>query len=163
MPIVLDPDKQLIGISTYFVEEIRKHGNSVFHFIRSKDDFDEWKAKGYVAEDQISPDQPKPDKIIRKILTYWKTVSWKDSNSILAKSLRQSIRPDGTHHQEVDGISYRDMKLKMCLKRWSLTDDGGKPIEISESIIDNLDPMFAHELLTSFEEITEPSANDLKK
>ena len=59
MPIVLDPDKQLIAISTYFVEEVKKHGNSVFHFIRSQDDFDEWKGEGYIAEDSLNPGEAK--------------------------------------------------------------------------------------------------------
>ena len=162
MPIVLDPDKQLIGISTYYVEEVKKHGNSVFHFIRSQDDFDEWKGKGYTPEDQLSPEQPKPEKIINKIVTYWKTVSWRDNNTILAKSLKSGMKADGTTYQEIDGIAYRDMKLKTCLKRWSLMNEEGHPIEVSDAVIDNMDPMFAHELLTSFEEITEPSAKDLK-
>ena len=54
------------------------------------------------------------------------------------------------------------MKLKLCLKRWSLTDEKGRPIEVTHDIIDNMDPIFAHELLTSFEEVTEPSTADLK-
>ena len=162
MPIILDPDKQFIAISTYFVEEKKRHGNSIFHFIRSRDDFEEWKGKGYMPEDELSEDQKKPDKIINKVVTQWKTLSWKDQNSILAKSLKQTIKQDGTPVQEINAIAYRDLKLKYCLKRWDVKDEDGKIVEITESVIDNLNPAFANELLVSFEEITEPSINDLK-
>ena len=162
MPIVLDPEKQLIAIETYFVEEVKRHGNSAFHFIRSQDDLDEWKGKGYVTEDSLSNEEVKPKKVISKIVTHWRTVSWKDNNTILSRSIRQSIRQDGTPQQEIDAISYRDLKLKTCLKRWNLTDDKGQPIEVTDKIIDSMDPTFANELLASFEKITEPSADDLK-
>ena len=42
------------------------------------------------------------------------------------------------------------------------TDAEGKPIPVTDGIIDTLEPTFANELLVSFEEITEPSAEALK-
>ena len=162
MPIVLDPDKPLIAISIYFVEETKRHGNSVFHFVKSRSDFDDWKSQGYIPEDAIEPDAPRPEKVINKIITHWKTISWKDQNSILSKSLRQTIKQDGTPYQEIDAIAYRDLQLKTCLKRWDLTDEKGKPIDVSAAVIDNLDPAFANELLASFEEVSNPSSEDLK-
>lgn len=160
MPIVLDPDKQLIAIDTYYIEEQKKRGNFVFHFIRSQEEFNTWQNKGYIPEDKIVPGQ-NPEKIIRKLITYWKTMSWKDQNNILSKTLRHTTKPDGTVMTNLDPIHYRDLKLKTCLKKWNVLNENNSPMEVTEKAIDNLHPQVAQELLDSFERVTEASEEDL--
>ena len=58
-------------------------------------------------------------------------------------------------------ISYRDLKLKVCLKKWDLKDDNKQDIQVSESIIDQLVPEVAQELLNNFEEVTEASEEQM--
>jgi hypothetical protein len=154
---------------------VKKHGNSVFHFIRSKEDFDDWKRKGYWVEgDQESSPSPAsaktpeirqtrdPKKTIQKLVTHWSKPNWKDQNIIISRALKTTTTSDGKTINELDGVKYRDLKLKMCLKKWSLVDEQGQAIEVTSDVIDMLDPVVAQELLTSFEKVTEPTADDLK-
>lgn len=160
MGILLDPNKRFIAIEIYYVEEVKKHGNSVFKFIRSRDEFDEWKKKGYVVEGE---GQPAGDKIINKLVTHWTKPTWKDQNVIISRSLKTTTTADGRTINELDGVKYRDLKLKLCLKKWSLTDqESGEPVAVNAEVIDMLDPVVAQELLSSFERVTEPTSEDLK-
>lgn len=161
MGILLDPNKRFIAIETYYVEEVKKHGNSVFKFIKSREDFEDWKKKGYVVEGEQTSD--KQDKIIRKLVTHWTKPTWKDQNTIISRSLKTTTSADGRTINELDGVKYRDLKLKLCLKKWSLVDeDSGEPVPVNHEIIDRLDPVVAQELLSSFERVTEPTPDDLK-
>ena len=170
MGILLDPSKQFISIEIFYVEEVLKHGNSIFHFIRSADDLAEWKSKGYVVEGEaasVSPTTPSmeakqtPDKLISKLITHWTKPIWKDQNIIISRSLKTTATGDGTVN-ELDGVKYRDLKLKMCLKKWNLTDEKGQVIPVEPQIIDMLEPVVAQELLSNFERVTEPTSDDLK-
>jgi len=171
--ILLDPTKRFIAIELFYIEEVKKHGNSIFHFIRSKDDFDEWKNKGYWPEGEDSPQAPPsnrpeikqvrdPKKMISKLVTHWTKPNWKDQNTIISRSLKTTTTANGNTMNELDGVKYRDLKLKMCLKKWSLVDEQGNAIEVTADIIDMLDPVVAQELLTNFEKVTEPTEDDLK-
>ncbi len=112
MGILLDPSKQFISIEIFYVEEVLKHGNSIFHFIRSADDLAEWKSKGYVVEGEaasVSPTTPSmeakqtPDKLISKLITHWTKPTWKDQNIIISRSLKTTATGDGTVN-ELDGV-----------------------------------------------------------
>ena len=185
MSLVLDPSKQFVSITIYYIEEELDHGNSVFRFIKSKDEFEEWKAKGYKprqeieqllnpkpqiqpsgpvsAEDTKKEPEPVEDKkIIEQVSTHWKRLTWKDQNVIFSQSLKTIAGPDGQTHSDLDPLSYRDLKLKTCLKSWDLKDDQGNPVKITHDVIDNLTPEVASELIANFERVTEPSENDLK-
>lgn len=185
MGILLDPNKKFVSIDIYYIEEVKQHGNSVFHFIRSRDDMDHWRKKGYIPEQEQSntvadinerpqmpsgppaPQQAKPkadpNKIIKKLTTHWTKLTWKDQNAIISRSLKTVTLGEGRTANELDGVRYRDLKLKTCLKKWSLTDDAGQPIPVEPDIIDNLDPTVAQELLSSFEKVTEPTEDELKE
>ncbi len=179
MGIILDPKKQLVSIKLFYVEEEKKHGNAVFHFIKSEDELQTWRQKGYVTseelstkpntnvESQVVPGSPivvsnDPNKVVQSIETFWKRLTWGDQNSILAQCLKSIPNTSGNVTTELDGIKYRDLKLKTCLQRWNVIDESGQPVPINNSTLDNLVPEVAQELLASFERVTEPSGDDLK-
>jgi len=167
MSIILDPNKQLIAIDSYYIQKKKIHGNSIFHFIKSKDELEYWQDKEYILESNVPKDENgKPtvpaDKIINILQTHWKPLSWRDQNTVFTKSVRQVQRPDGSFSAEIDTIAYRDQKLKTCLKKWNEKSEDGQVLEVSDGLIDNLNPVVAQELLSAFEKVTEPSEDDLK-
>lgn len=159
MSIILDPNKNFISFETYYVEERKTHGNIVFHFINSPLELDEWKSKGYQLKD---PSKPINAKIISKLTTWWRRMTWKEQNVIFSKSLRQMAGTDGKLTTDLDMIRYRDLKLKSCLKKWDLVDEQNNPIPISDDIVDSLDPTVAAELINTFERITEATEDEKK-
>ncbi len=179
MPILLDPNKQFVNIQLYYVEEIKKHGNSVFHFIRNAQEMEEWKTKEYRTQEEFDKEKsiastqekapgmpvkssPDPKKIIESITTSWRRMTWKDQNVIFSKCLKTIPGSDGAMHTELDTIQYRDLKLKTCLKKWDVKDDQGKEVSVNDDVIDILTPEVAQELINNFEQITEASAEELK-
>jgi hypothetical protein len=177
MPIVLDPTKSFVNITIYYIEERKKNGNSVFHFINSAESLEEWKAKGYKTRQEITqelqnvnpnnqfnvPKATTPqviaahNKIIEVIQTVWKRMTWKEQNAVFAQSLRVIAG-----ESEIDALKYRELKLRTCLKKWDAKDDDGNPLPLTPETLDNLCPEVASELLRSFERVTEPSEEDLK-
>lgn len=180
MPILLDPNKQFVNIQLYYVEEVKKHGNSVFHFIRSAQELEEWKKiKGYKTQEEFDQEKslagsqekspgmpvkasPDPNKVIQSIVTGWRRMTWKDQNVIFSRCLKTIPGADGNMHTELDTIQYRDLKLKTCLKKWDLKDEQGKEVPVTEDVIDILTPEVAQELINNFEQITEPTSDELK-
>lgn len=156
MPILLDPNKNFINIEIYYVEEQKIHGHTVLHFIKSEEEFKEWKDKGYQVKD---PTKPINAKVINKLVTTWKRMIWKEQNSMYSKCIRQFPGAEG---KDFDPVRYRELKLKNCLKNWDLTDEHGKPVELTEENIDHLDPSMALELIASFEKVTEPDEPEKK-
>jgi len=182
MSIVLDPSKSFISIETYYIEEHKPHGNSIFHFLDKSQDFETWKNKGFKTQSEINQlAMPKTErqgpstgvpiskqsvvfdskKIIQKLVTTWKRMTWKDQNMIFSRCLRTVPGPDGQATTELDTIMYRDLKIKTCLKDWDLQDDNGVKVPINSDVIDSLAPEVAVALLNNFEMVTEASAEDL--
>ena len=186
MSIILDPSKEFVTISVLYIEEYTKHGNSLFHFVRSAEDLAQWKTKGYVTiaevekaklpetDDIAGTRQPgvtvqsksafkyDPKKVIESVETSWKRPTWKDHNLLYSRCFRQIPDGKGGITRDFDGIMFRDLKLKTFLKRWNVRDESGAPVPVSDNTIDNLVPEVATELLAVFEKITEISAEDLK-
>jgi len=175
MSLILDPRKQVIDLTIFYVEEKKAHGTAVFHFIKSKQDFTYWNSKGYHTAEEIQQireeNQAKEragqvmidtTRVIEAINTRWRRLTWGDQNSIYSKSIRSMQLSDGRAKSEFDGILFRDSKLKTCLKQWDLKDDAGNPIECTPQNIDLLIPEVAMELIRQFETLTEPSEEDLK-
>lgn len=167
MSIVLDPNKQLVNIVTYYIEKEKKAGNSVFYFINSAESMDEWKNKGYITKSGLAEKRKSGEDfatqagIIEELRTTWRRLTWKDQNDISAKSLMHIPTQDNQTRIQWDGIKFRDMKLKVCLKGWDLTDENGNKVPITNEVIDNLVPEVANQLLNDFERVTEPSEDDL--
>lgn len=187
MSIVLDPSKNFVTIQLMYIEEQdSKHGNARYYFVNSRIDFDRWKSKGYLTEEEIdkadavpapapapqekqpgmpvqSPAPPHdPTKVILVLRTWWSRMTWKEQNQIYSRCLRQVPGIEGKTRTELDMIMYRDLKLKTCLKKWDLKDENKQDIPITELIIDQLVPEVAQELLNNFEMITEAGEEDLK-
>ena len=113
------------------------------------------------------PEQPPkppqdPKKVILVLRTWWSRMTWKEQNQIYSRCLKQVPIADGKTRTELDMIAYRDMKLKICLKKWDLKDENKQDVQITENIIDQLVPEVAQELLNNFEMVTEASEEDLK-
>lgn len=185
MSIVLDPSKNFVTIQLMYIEEHdKKHGNTRYSFINSRAEFDSWKSKGYLTEEEIDkanavpdpvpqkdqpgmPVQPSkppqdPTKVISILRTWWSRMTWKEQNQIYSRCLHQVAGAEGKTRTELDMIMYRDMKLKTCLKKWDLKDDNKQEVSVTENIIDQLVPEVAQELLNNFEKITEASEEELK-
>ncbi len=175
MSILIDASN-LVAIQIFYVEEEKQNGGTVFHFMRSKDEFEEWKAKGYATQEEFDkskqksaitdpgmPESPQidPDKIIKSLSTWWSKMSWKEHNSSNSKCVKLVTGPDGDQLTVFDNLAFRDLKLKTCLKKWSLTDRDGKEVPVSEMVVDMLVPEVAQELLSNFEKVTEISEEDL--
>lgn len=162
MAIVLDPNRSFINILVHLIEEKKKNGSSLFHFIESAESLQEWKTKGFKTREEIAQEfqsktaKPDYDKTIELINTTWKRPTWKEQNSIFAQALRQV-----NGEMEIDPLKYRELKLKTCLKKWDAKDDSGNPVPLNAENIDNLDPSVAAYFLKVFEKTTEPSETDL--
>ena len=62
MSFILDPSKNFVSIQLMYIEEKdEKHGNVKYHFINSRAEFDNWKAKGYLTEAEMSEVLSEPD------------------------------------------------------------------------------------------------------
>lgn len=163
MSIILKPDRKLISISIHYVEEVNQHGLSIFNFIKDKDDFEDWKDRGYVPVNEVEPGVTPPEEVIKVISTQWRVMSWKDQNDLLSKAISYATKSDGTTTGDIDAIKYRDIKLKMNLKGWSLTDEEGKPVAVSDQVIDDLQPAMAREMLSSYDKVTGEEVEDNDK
>jgi hypothetical protein len=120
--------------------------------------------KNTVEQNTVSEKIPEfdPSKIISIVHTEWKKLSWKDQNQIFSRALRTNTTADGKTTTELDSILYRDLKLKHCLKKWDVKNEDGEPVPANSETIDQLVPEVAQEMLSAFERITEPTADDLK-
>lgn len=177
MGILLNPDKEFVQFQLQYVEERTKQGSSKFFFVKNQEEFTSWKSRGYLTSDEMErakeeaakPQQPgmpaksPPDetKVIDILRTFWSQMTWKEQNSLYSRCLKQSTGSDGSTKTELDAILFRDRKLKTCLKRWDLKDNG-KDVPVTEGIIDQLHPEVAQELLNQFESITEADEEELK-
>ena len=161
MPIVLNPNQPLIAIDIYYVEEKKKQGHTIYHFIHSQEDMDEWLSKDYYEEGDL-PAGADPAKIIQKLMTAWKKLTWGDHNIIVSNALNFS-GPDSNRTIEIDPIRYRDEKLKKCLKKWNVVDENDQPVPVTAENIDQLMPEISQELISSFEKTTEIGEDDIKK
>ncbi len=176
MSIILDPSKNFVTVQIMYIEETDdKHGSTTFHFIKNREDFDEWKAKGYLTSDEFTqknlapanpepgmPEQPThdPNKIINILRTWWSRMSWKEQNQVYAQCLKVSTDDEGKSKTELDMISFRDFKLKTCFKKWDYKENG-VDIPLTPQVVDNLYPEVAQELLNNFERITEATDEEL--
>lgn len=174
MPITLDPAKQFVEIRLFYLEQIPSRGGDVnYIFINSKEEMEEWISKGYKHENEIKTVNPKgpgmpvqdqsfdPSKVIYTMRTKWKRMSWKDQNIIFSKCLKTVPGNDGVPRTELDTITYRDMKIKQCLKEWDIKNARGEVEPVSPQAIDSLIPEIVSELINAFERYTEANADDL--
>lgn len=132
MRITLNPNRTLFSIPFSYVEETKGQGPPTFHIIKSFEDKQKWGDKALT------------------VITYWKSLTWKEHNIVLKKS---------TNGDQLDVLVYRDTKLKMALKR---IKEDGQTITVTDSIIDDLDAKVAGALLDSYDKLTDPESKDLE-
>ena len=176
MSIILDAGS-LISVQLMYVENFdEKFGTTTFSFLHSKEDFAEWKKKGYLTTDEVEeikkqqsipndkPGAPEktidPKKVIIILRTWWNRMTWKEQNQTYARCLSQIPDGEGRTRTELNLLLFRELTLKTCLKKWDLKE-AGKEIPLSEKIIDSLVPEVAQELLSTFEKLIEPKEKDL--
>ena len=133
MTLILDPSKSFFVINTYYID----HGSRI----------------------EITDKTPES----QVVETHWKRLTWKEQNKIHSISLCPTMGPNGKVYYELDSIIYREMKMKICLKNWNIKDENDELIPLTDNAIDNLDIEFATALLRQFEEISEPSNDDLEE
>lgn len=100
-------------------------------------------------------------KVIQALSIHCRQLTWKEHNTILAKSVRDVMGKDGPT-TDFDPLTYRELKLKAALKGWDAKDDSGQDIKLTPEAIDNLDRTVAEALLYNYEKVCEPSEADLK-
>jgi hypothetical protein len=175
MSIILD-GSSLITVQLMYIEHVDdKFGTTTFHFLRSKEDFAEWKKKGYLTTDEIeeikkqqtipeAPGSPQrtydPKKVITILRTWWNRMTWKEQNQTYARCLTQIPDGEGKTRTELNLLLFRELTLKTCLKKWDLKDNG-KEVALGDKVIDSLVPEVAQELLSTFEKLIEPKEKDL--
>lgn len=158
MSILIDSSKKLINIDFWYIEEKKNNMTFGFKFLKSQKEMEQYKADGYVMK-EVSSYNESDEKIIWHLNTTWSRLTWKDQNLLISRSL---IKVDDKGTKELDGIRYRDLKLRMCLKKWNLRNDNGSEIEVNDANIDNLPFNFGIQLIDGFELVTEVSTQDLK-
>lgn len=165
MGVLVDPKKKDLNLTLYFIEETKPHTNvSIFNFIKNEEDLAYWKSQGYRYEEEIIEAKKNAtkdviiddSKKITKLRVKMQRTNWKEQNEIYTKSIKIIPFSDGTSRAEVDGIRYRDNKLKKTLLDWDLKDDAGNKIECTSDIIDQLVPEVADELIAQYDQLTNP-------
>ena len=158
MSILIDSSKKLINIDFWYVEEKKNNIIFGFKFIKTAQELEKYKNEGYVIKD-VSNYSDSDEKVIWLLKTTWSRLAWKDQNLLISRSL---IKVDDKGTKELDGIRYRDLKLRMCLKKWNLKNENGSDIEVNDINIDNLPFNFGIQLIDGYENVTEVNNQDLK-
>ena len=137
---------QLINIVFHYLEVSNQHV-SRFQFIQSKEEFE----------------KHKNDPNFKELNTSWQIMTWAEHNKVYSQCIQYTTNEEGIQLSNLDFIKFRDLKLKTCLKNWDLKDDTGRLVNITSSVIDQLHPQVADELLAGFERMTEVSSPKTKE
>lgn len=180
MPIVFDASKKLIELEILYIEKKKHHGHVLYSFIQNRTEYENLIKKGYKTQAEIevmknslppSPDVPgaprpslnyDPEKIIYRIVTQWKCLTWKDHNSILSQCMKIRTGPDGKQFADYDNMLFNELQVKKCLKNWDLKNENGDPIPVTSDTIDNLPPDLGNELVSAFNQANQLNEEELK-
>lgn len=141
-------------MQTLYVEK----NNGGIVIIKNANDLATWNSKGYKNHDH----PVKSNKMVQSIISYWKTLTWKEYMDLLGQSIRYKKDIDGNPVQFVDGLALRQNKIAMCLKKWDLKDDEGNDISVTPDNINQLPAEIANEMVSYFEQLSELSSDDMK-
>lgn len=173
MPLLLQPNKDLIHLEHLYTEKQTKHGKSIFTFIDSPEQLKTMIDNGCIMEEDVRQAmaehqarreefQLDPSKVIRKIRTDWAPLNWRESNNIYSSCMKQTTLADGNPSIELDAIKFRDQKLKTCLKNWDIKDDNGQNVPLNAATIDTLASEVAQKLIDDFDRVTQVPEEELK-
>lgn len=158
MPIILDPNKSFVSAIIYFIEETKKQGNVVRYFIKSEEDFNLWRSKGYLTREENK--DTKHTKFIEKLTVHLKSLTWKEQNILLSQSSKITGTDDMS--QTIDPFVFRQLKLQMVLKNWDAVDIQGIPVPITNETIDNMPSDLAFEICRVYEKIFDADEEQIK-
>ena len=133
---LVDTDSQLVKITLYYkVKDI----NGFQKVIILEDE----KAKEMLADE-------KTEKDVNMLNTWWKVLSWQDSNNITNAS---KVTGEKAMPGELDYYRFRDLRIKMCMKKWDLKGDNGSDIPLTPDTINKLPVDVVLTLNSKYEEL----------
>ena len=142
---LLQKQEQLFKITLYYME--KEIDGGICNII-----LDDKKA------DKMLADEKQKDKVL-VLNTYWKGLSWQDSNNITKASEKRGAE---ALPGEVDLYRARDLRVKTLLKKWDLLDDDGKNAPVTSENINRLPVEVVLALLKKYDDITTLTDDELK-
>jgi len=94
--------------------------------------------KVIIIEDEKAEEMLKDEKRKEEVNifnTWWKILSWKDSNNITNNS---KVQGKDAVPGELDFYRFRDLRIKMCMKKWDLKDDDGVDLPLTPDLVNKL-------------------------
>ena len=91
--------------------------------------------------------------------TYWKLLNWKEQNQISKMSQVQSATEMSV---DIDYFKLRDLRIKMCLKKWDLKDEEGNEIPVKPENIDSLPAEVVYTLSSKYDTLITLSEDEIK-
>ncbi len=114
---------------------------------------------GNTEEKEDSTKQEVPTTPVECLNTYWKLLSWKEQNQI---SKLSQIRNSAEVSVDIDYFRLRDLRIKMCLKKWDLKDDDGKEIPVKPEFVDSLPADIVYTLSSKYDALITLSEDEIK-
>ena len=141
---LIDFSDQLVQVPLYY-KEIEKDGFTKIIILKDEE-----------ALEMLEDEEEKKD--VQVLNTWWKILSWQDSNNIAnaARSKDANALPG-----QLDPYRTRDLRLKLCLKKWDLKDANNKDLPVTPDIINKLPPEVIGTLLEKFDKVTDMSAEEV--
>ena len=128
MSVIVNPARKLVALLFSYIEQKSKYG---------------------IITKSVHSSQKKLKGTVVNVTTYWRPMTWGDHVSMLSKS---------TIDNNLNMIKYRDLKLKMSLKRIVCQEDS---ILITDDVIDSMDANIAEDLLNLYEKTIDTQTKEL--
>jgi hypothetical protein len=110
----------------------------------------EFKSAGDDVPEEYKKD---PSENIKELKTWWKRTDWGTQSSIMKSSAKNG---------EIDWTIYRMEQMKSLMIGWNLKTAEGESIPINDTIIKRMDYNVALALISKYEEIIEPTEEELE-
>ena len=156
----------LIDIKIYY-QEIKNRGGSKIKVLSKKEadlimDNNAIDKKNFEdkEENKEKTFELDPSREVHILNTKWAQASWREQNEALKDCLNKN---DFTGEFEIDQLSFRDKKVKNCLKEWDIKDDSGQPVPVSPQTIDELPFDVIIALVSEYDKSTDLEEEDEKK
>jgi len=152
---LISKKEQLMHIPLYYIEkEVRGFTKIII--------LEEEKAKKMIAE-QESKKEEKTKVKVECLNTFWKPLTWKEQNQITKLCQVTGNNAEGTPSIiDIDYFKLRDLRIKMCLKKWDMKDEEGKAIEANPTNIDLLSADVVYALSARYDEAMNLTEDEIK-
>ena len=158
---ILNSVNQLVTVKLYYKSVRTKSGVDKIIVLTDEEGEEGMKKQ----EDIIKEKQEKGEKIteedrkIEVLTTQWKSLNWGDQTKIMKKSER--FNPKG--EQNIDWLSFRDLRIKNCLVNWDIKDAKGNPVPLSSETVDMLPSNVVAELFSKYIDLVEGTEEEQEK